>query len=51
MSDQSNTIHIIYINFRKAPDVVLPTITLNTLEIYDLDSKIIEKAEQLVVGF
>ena len=46
-----SAVHIIYLNFRKAPDSVLQTITLNTLGKYDLDYKIIDEAEQLVVGF
>lgn len=47
MSDQRSTAHITFLSFRKVPDSV---ITLNT-EKYDLDYKIIEEAEHLVVDF
>lgn len=48
MSDQRSTVHITFLSFRKVPDSV---ITLNTLGKYDLDYRIIEEAEHLVVDF
>ena len=48
MSDQRSTVHITFLSFRKVADSV---ITLNTLGKYDLDYRIIEEAEHLVVDF